>query len=117
VPTEKKSSMNLKESTGVQFSLSFLIQVLATVAFAVWGYSQLDARISVIENDSATSVEAITRIEADMELNQDRPISSDHIQNTMLSNLDTKLNWLKEQLILMDERVYALQNRSQENLD
>jgi hypothetical protein len=104
--------MNLKESTGVQFSLSFLIQVLATVAFAVWGYSQLDARISVIENDSATSVEAITRIEADMELNQDRPISSDHIQNTMLSNLDTKLDWLKEQLILMDERVYALQNRA-----
>ena len=48
-----------------------------------------------------------------MELNQDRPISSDHNQNTMLSNLDTKLDWLKEQLILMDERVYDLQNRNQ----
>ena len=110
--TEKKSSMNLKESTGVQFSLSFLIQVLATVAFAVWGYSQLDARISVIENNSTAANEAITRIEADNELNQDRPISSDHIQNTMLSNLDTKLDWLKEQLILLDARVYALQNNS-----
>ena len=43
---EHEQSIELNEKSGIQFSLSFLIQILATVILAVWGYSQLDARIS-----------------------------------------------------------------------
>ena len=43
---DKDQSIELNEQAGIQFSLSFLIQVLGTVILAVWGYSQLDARIS-----------------------------------------------------------------------
>jgi hypothetical protein len=44
--------LNLSQKTGIQFSLSFLIQILGTVVLAVWGYSQLDARISSVHNYS-----------------------------------------------------------------
>ena len=47
---DKDQSIELNEQSGVQFSLSFLIQVLATVILAVWGYSQLDARVSQSEH-------------------------------------------------------------------
>ena len=38
--------LKVNEKSGIQFSLTFLIQILGTVILAVWGYSQLDARIS-----------------------------------------------------------------------
>jgi len=40
------NSIKVNEKAGIQFSLTFLIQILGTVILAVWGYSQLDARIS-----------------------------------------------------------------------
>jgi len=77
----------------------------------VWGYSQLDARISAIANASAQHSDGIARIEDSMEKNQDAPISSDHIQNT-------KLNWLEsvnvdvlKRLDRMEMRMYELRNR------
>jgi hypothetical protein len=77
----------------------------------VWGYSQLDARISTIANASAQHSDGIARIEDSMEKNQDAPISSDHIQNT-------KLNWLEsvnvdvlKRLDRMEMRMYELRNR------
>ena len=42
----EEKALQVNEKAGIQFSLSFLIQILGTVVLAVWGYSQLDARIS-----------------------------------------------------------------------
>ena len=33
---DQDQSLNLKETSGIQFSLSFLIQILGTVILAVW---------------------------------------------------------------------------------
>tara|TARA_R110000824_G_scaffold375837_1_gene566812 strand:- start:139 stop:468 length:330 start_codon:yes stop_codon:yes gene_type:complete len=100
----------IKESANVSFSLSFLLQLVAILMAGVWGYSQLDARISAIANASAQHTEGIERIEASMEKNQDAPISSDHIQNT-------KLNWLEsvnvdvlKRLDRMEMRIYDMRD-------
>ena len=101
----------IKESAKVSFSLSFLLQLVGVLMAGVWGYSQLDARISTIANASAQHTDGIARIEDSMEKNQDAPISSDHIQNT-------KLNWLEsvnadvlQRLDRMEMRIYDMRNR------
>ena len=98
----------IKESAKVSFSLSFLLQLVGILMAGVWGYSQLDARISTISNAAVQHTEGIARIEDSMEKNQDAPISSDHIQNT-------KLNWLEsvnadvlKRLDRMEMRIYEM---------
>ena len=104
----------IKESANVSFSLSFLLQLVGILMAGVWGYSQLDARISTISNAAVQHTEGIARIEDSMEKNQDAPISSDHIQNT-------KLNWLEsvnadvlKRLDRMEMRIYDI-NRGGRN--
>ena len=101
-----KSSMELNERAGIQFSLSFLIQVLATVILAVWGYSQLDARITTVTNQMTTAVEKLRGIETELKENQDKPIPSDHVQNTTLFAHDRELMALKNRLAVLEERLY-----------
>jgi len=100
----------IKESANVSFSLSFLLQLVGVLMAGVWGYSQLDARISTIANASVQHTDGIARIEDSMEKNQDAPISSDHIQNT-------KLNWLEsvnadvlKRLDRMEMRIFEMRN-------
>ena len=99
-------SIELNEASWVQFSLSFLIQVLGTVVLAVWGYSQLDARISQSENITVMHTEKIYAIEANIAEAQDQPISSDHVQNTTLSAHERELSELRRRLLVLEERMY-----------
>ena len=99
-------SVNLKETTGVQFSLSFLIQILGTVILAVWGYSQLDARISQSEHTSMMHTEKINAIEEDIKESQDKPIPSDHVQNTTLAAHARELVELRSRLQTLEKRLY-----------
>ena len=105
-PPAKKSSMELNEQAGIQFSLSFLIQVLATVILAVWGYSQLDARITTVTNQMTTAVEKLRGIETELKENQDKPIPSDHVQNTKLFAHEREIAELKNRLGVLEERLY-----------
>ena len=98
----------IKESANVSFSLSFLLQLVGVLMAGVWGYSQLDARISTIANASVQHTEGIDRIEASMEKNQDAPISSDHIQNTKLNWLEAVNNDVLKRLDRMEMRIYEL---------
>ena len=99
-------SVNLKETTGVQFSLSFLIQILGTVILAVWGYSQLDARISQSEHISKTPTYKINSIEANIKESQDKPIPSDHVQNTTLAAHARELLELNNRIHVLEKRLY-----------
>jgi|TARA_R110000823_G_scaffold213458_1_gene343357 hypothetical protein len=96
----------INEKSGVQFSLSFLIQILATVIIAVWGYSQLDARISQVHNTTATHQEKLRGIEVELKENQDKPIPSDHVQNTTLFAHERELSELKVRLSALEQRLY-----------
>ena len=99
-------SINLKETSGVQFSLSFLIQILGTVILAVWGYSQLDARISQSEHISKTHTYKINSIEANIKESQDKPIPSDHVQNTTLAAHARELLELNNKIHVLEKRLY-----------
>tara|TARA_R110002096_G_scaffold127254_2_gene274892 strand:- start:619 stop:939 length:321 start_codon:yes stop_codon:yes gene_type:complete len=101
-----KKQLALHEKTGIQFSLSFLIQILGTVVLAVWGYSQLDARISSVQNSVATHRQQLNNIETDLKENQDKPIPSDHVQNTTLFAHERELLELKARLGVLEARLY-----------
>jgi uncharacterized ubiquitin-like protein YukD len=103
---DKDQSIELNEQSGVQFSLSFLIQVLATVILAVWGYSQLDARVSQSEHIAKMHAEKINNIESDIKESQDRPISSDYVQNATLNAHGRELLELKNSLQILEKRLY-----------
>ena len=103
---DEEQAIKLNEKSGIQFSLTFLIQLVGTVIIAVWGYSQLDARISYIVNESATHKEKIRAIEADIKENQDKPIPSDHVQNTKLFAHERELLELKIRLGVLETRLY-----------
>jgi hypothetical protein len=100
--------MRLQESAAVSFSLSFLLQILGAVILGVWGYSQLDARISELAQSSQAYGESIDRIDDSMEKNQDMPISSDHVQNTSLRFLEAEHRDLLRRLDTIDDRIYEL---------
>ena len=103
---DQGGSINLKETSGVQFSLSFLIQILGTVILAVWGYSQLDARISQSEHVSKTHTYKINSIEANIKESQDKPIPSDWVQNTTLASHEIELVELRSALQILEQRLY-----------
>ena len=98
--------LKVNEKSGIQFSLTFLIQILGTVILAVWGYSQLDARISQVQNKSATHAEKLRGIETELKENQDKPIPSDHVQNTTLFAHERELMELKTRLGVLESRMY-----------
>ena len=96
----------IQESSGVSFSLSFLIQLVTGIVLAVWAYSQLDGRISTLQNASSTYAEAISRIEKNMQDSQDAPISSDHVQNTSLNAHERELREIQTRLQVLETRLY-----------
>lgn len=100
----------IKESANVSFSLSFLLQLVGILMAGVWGYSQLDARISTISNAAVQHTEGIARIEDSMEKNQDAPISSDHIQNTKLNWLESVNSDVLKRLDRMEMRIYEMRD-------
>lgn len=101
-------TVKLRESAGVSFSLSFLIQILTAIILGVWAYSQFDARISTLENASAAAASQIGRIEEQMFESQDAPISSDHIQNTKLEFLEAQAKRQQIEIDVLESRVYLL---------
>lgn len=88
----------MRESSAVSFSLSFLLQLVAILVGAVWGYSQLDARIRVIQNSSVQHDESIARIESTITSTQDQPISSDYVQNTNITQILRRLDMIERRL-------------------
>ena len=98
----------IQESSGVSFSLSFLIQILSAIVLGVWGYSQLDSRISFLETTSSNNTMHIEKIQSDMLASQDAPISSDHIQNTSLRFLEEMMAQHEAEIIKLQDNVYQL---------
>jgi len=98
----------IQENSGVSFSLSFLIQILSAIVLGVWGYSQLDSRISFLETTSSNNTMHIEKIQSDMLASQDAPISSDHIQNTSIRFLETIVAQHEAEIMKLQDKVYQL---------
>lgn len=98
----------IQESSGVSFSLSFLIQILSAIVLGVWGFSELSNRISFLETVTGKHEESIADIEKTILESQDAPISSDYVQNTSLRFIEERIAIHQAEIDKLSEKVYEL---------
>jgi len=98
----------IEESSGVSFSLSFLIQILSAIVLGVWGFSELSNRISFLETVTGKHEESIADIETTILESQDKPISSDWVQNTSLRYIEERIAIHQAEIERLGEKVYDL---------
>jgi|TARA_R100000234_G_C5001899_1_gene180705 uncharacterized coiled-coil protein SlyX len=83
------------DESSLNISLPMLIQAVGLIGAMVWGYGQLNARISFLEYQVAMHENHIERIEENAEENQDAEIPADIKQNTRLEYLEKEINRLR----------------------
>ena len=85
----------ISDSSSLNISLPMIIQAVTFVVMLVWGYSQLNARISFLEYQVAMNESHITDIEEDAENNQDAEIPADIRQNERIRVLELEVERLR----------------------
>ena len=83
-----ESTKAISDNSSLSISLPMIIQAVTFVVMLVWGYSQLNARISFLEYQVAMNEEHIIDIEEDAEANQDAEIPADIRQNQRIEYLE-----------------------------
>ena len=85
----------ISDSSSLNISLPFIIQAVTFIVMLVWGYSQLNARVSFLEYQVAMNGSHIVDLEEDAEKNQDAEIPADIKQNQRLEYLERELERLR----------------------
>ena len=78
----------ISDNSSLSISFTFVVML-------VWGYSQLNARISFLEYQVAMNEEHIIDIEEDAEANQDAEIPADIRQNQRIEYLEREVERLR----------------------
>ena len=86
----------ISDSSSLSISLPMIVQAVTFVVMLVWGYSQLNARISFLEYQVAMNEEHIINIEEDAEANQDAEIPADIKQNERIKVLEKEIERLRD---------------------
>jgi biopolymer transport protein ExbB/TolQ len=87
----------ISDSSALSISLPMIIQAVTFIVMLVWGYSQLNARISFLEYQVAMNEEHIIDLEEDAEKNQDAEIPADIKQNQRIEYLEREVERLRNQ--------------------
>jgi len=87
----------ISDNSSLNISLPMIIQAVTFVVMLVWGYSQLNARISFLEYQVAMNEEHIINIEEDAEANQDAEIPADIKQNERIRVLEQEILRIRNQ--------------------
>jgi uncharacterized coiled-coil protein SlyX len=85
----------ISDNSLLSISLPMVIQAVTFIVMLVWGYSQLNARISFLEYQVAMNEENITRIEEDADENQNAEIPADIKQNQRIDYLEREVERLR----------------------
>lgn len=85
----------ISDSSSLDISLPMLIQAVTFIVMLVWGYSQLNARISFLEYQVAMNEQHIIDLEEDAEKNQDAEIPADIKQNQRIEYLEREVDRLR----------------------
>ena len=85
----------ISDSSALNISLPMIIQAVTFIVMLVWGYSQLNARISFLEYQVAMNEEHIIDLEEDAEANQDAEIPADIRQNERIKVLEDEVSRLR----------------------
>ena len=87
-PIGQESSLNI--------SLPMLLQAVGFIGAMVWGYGQLNTRISFLEYQVAVNKDNIQRIEDTADANQDAEIPADIKQNQRIDFLEREVMRLRD---------------------
>ena len=90
------SNKPLGESSSLNISLPMLIQAVGFIGAMVWGYGQLNSRISFLEYQVSINEEHINRLEEDADKNQDAEIPADIRQNERINFLIKEVERLRK---------------------
>jgi len=85
----------ISDNSAMTISLPMIIQAVTFIVMLVWGYSQLNARISFLEYQVAMNEEHIIDLEEDAEKNQDAEIPADIKQNQRIEYLEREVDRLR----------------------
>ena len=85
----------ISESSSLNISLPMLIQAVGLIGAMVWGYGQLNTRISFLEYQVAINEEHLERIEEEAYENQDAEIPADIRQNEKIRVLEEEVEKLR----------------------
>jgi len=86
---------SISDSSSLDISLPMLIQAVTFIVMLVWGYSQLNARISFLEYQVAMNEQHIIDLEEDAEKNQDAEIPADIKQNQRIDYIEREVERLR----------------------
>ena len=84
------------QDSSLNISLPMLIQAVGFIGAMVWGYGQLNTRISFLEYQVAVNKDNLQRIEDDAEANQDAEIPADIKQNQRIDFLEREVMRLRD---------------------
>jgi hypothetical protein len=84
----------ISDSSSLDIS-PMLIQAVTFIVMLVWGYSQLNARISFLEYQVAMNEQHIIDLEEDAEKNQDAEIPADIKQNQRIEYIEKEVERLR----------------------
>ena len=98
----------IQESSGVSFSLSYLIQLVGGITVATFAFSELNNRIGIVENTSTSNVTHIEAIIKAQEENQNAWIPADFQQFEILKSHKEILAQHQAEIIRLQDKVYQL---------
>ena len=85
----------ISDDSSLNISLPMLIQAVGLIGALVWGYGQLNARISFLEYQVAMHENHIERIEENADENQDAEIPADIRQNQRIDYLEKEMDRIR----------------------
>ena len=84
------------QDSSLNISLPMLLQAVGFIGAMVWGYGQLNTRISFLEYQVAVNKDNIQRIEDTADANQDAEIPADIKQNQRIDFLEREVMRLRD---------------------
>ena len=85
----------ISDSSSLNISLPMLIQAIALIGAMVYGYGELNSRISFLEYQVSINEEHISRLEEDAKANQNAEIPADIKQNQRIEYLEKEVDRLR----------------------
>ena len=91
------SEKPISDASSLNISLPMLFQAIALIGAMVWGYGELNSRISFLEYQVSINEEHIGRLEEDAKANQNAEIPADIKQNQRIENNEKEVDRLRNE--------------------
>ncbi len=85
------------QDSSLNISLPMLFQAVAVIGAMVWGYGELNGRISFLEYQVKINEEHIAAIEEDAKASQNAEIPADIRQNEKIQKLEKEVERLRRE--------------------